>query len=66
MASLMPTTLTLTHCSGKWLGGTGKFEGLSGEFEIRPTPVLISETLIQASGKKTGSCHITKSPVAQK
>ena len=51
---------------GKWLGGTGKFEGLSGEFEIRPTPVLISETLIQASGKKTGSYHITKSPVAQK
>jgi hypothetical protein len=51
---------------GKWLGGTGKFEGLSGEFEIRPTPVLISDTLIQASGKKTGAYHITKSPVAQK
>ena len=51
---------------GKWLGGTGKFEGLSGEFEIRPTPVLISDTLIQASGKKTGAYHITKSTVAQK
>ena len=51
---------------GKWLGGTGKFEGLSGEFEIHPTPVLISETLVQGSGKKTGTYHITKPPVAQK
>jgi hypothetical protein len=51
---------------GKWLGGTGKFEGLSGEFEIRPIPVLMSETLIQLSGKKTGTYHIAKQPVAQK
>jgi hypothetical protein len=51
---------------GKWLGGTGKFEGLSGEFEIRPTPVLVSETLVQGSGKKTGAYHITKPPRAQK
>jgi hypothetical protein len=51
---------------GKWLGGTGKFEGLSGEFEIRPTHVLISETLVQGLGKKTGAYHITKPPVAQK
>ena len=50
---------------GKWLGGTGKFEGLGGEFEIRPTPVLISETLVQATGKKMGTYNITK-PVAQK
>ena len=51
---------------GTWLGGTGKFEGLSGEFEIHPTPVLISETLVQGSGKKTGTYHVTKPPVAQK
>jgi hypothetical protein len=51
---------------GKWIGGTGKFEGLSGEFEIRPTPVLISETLVQISGTKIGTYRITRSPVAQK
>jgi hypothetical protein len=51
---------------GKWLGGTGKFEGLSGEFEIHPAPVLISDTLVQSSGKKIGTYHITKPPVAQK
>jgi hypothetical protein len=51
---------------GKWLGGTGKFEGLSGEFEIRPTPVLNSETLVQGAGKKIGSYQIAKPPVAQK
>jgi hypothetical protein len=51
---------------GKWLGDTGKFEGLSGEFEIHPTPVLISETLVQGSGKKIGTYHIAKPPVAQK
>jgi len=39
---------------------------LSGEFEIHPTPVLISETLVQGSGKKTGTYHIMKPPVAQK
>jgi hypothetical protein len=51
---------------GKWLGGTGKFEGLSGEFDIHPTPVLISETLVQASGKKAGTYHIVKPSVGQK
>jgi hypothetical protein len=51
---------------GKWLGGTGKFEGLSGEFEIRPTPILASETLVQGAGKKVGTYRITKTPVAQK
>ena len=51
---------------GKWLGGTGKFEGLSGEFEIRPTPVLNFETLVQGAGKKISSYQIAKPPVAQK
>jgi hypothetical protein len=45
---------------GKWLGGTGKFEGLSGEFEIHPTPVLVTENLVQATGKKIGTYHIAK------
>jgi hypothetical protein len=51
---------------GKWLGGTGKFEGLSGEFEIRPASVLVSDSLVQGAGKKTGTYQIRKSPVAQK
>jgi hypothetical protein len=51
---------------GKWLGGTGKFDGLSGEFEIRPASILVSETLTQGAGKKIGTYHITKPPVAQK
>jgi hypothetical protein len=65
LADAAPANTVIVY-KGKWLGGTGKFEGLSGEFEIRPTPVLISDTLIQASGKKTGVYHITKSPVSQK
>jgi hypothetical protein len=51
---------------GTWLGGTGKFEGLSGEFEIRPAAVLVSDVLVQGAGKKTGTYQIKKSPVAQK
>jgi len=51
---------------GKWLGGTGKFEGLSGEFEIRPATILVSDTLVQGAGKKTGTYQIKKTPVAQK
>ena len=51
---------------GKWLGGTGKFEGLGGEFEIRPAAILNSDTLVQGAGKKTGAYNISKSPVAQK
>jgi hypothetical protein len=51
---------------GKWLGGTGKFEGLGGEFEIRPAAILNSDTLVQGAGKKTGAYNISKLPVAQK
>ena len=51
---------------GKWLGGTGKFEGLTGDIDIRPTSILATETLVQGVGKKTGTYRITKSPMAQK
>ena len=51
---------------GKWLGGTGKFDGLSGDIEIRPTPILTTETLVQSVGKKTGTYRITKSSPVQK
>jgi hypothetical protein len=46
---------------GKWLGGTGKFDGLTGDIEIRPTSILASESLVQGVGKKTGTYRITKS-----
>jgi hypothetical protein len=58
--------VSLAVYKGKWLGGTGKFEGLGGEFEIHPTPVLISETLVQGAGKKIGTYHIMKPSVGQK
>jgi hypothetical protein len=37
-----------------------EFEGLSGEFEIHPNPILASETWVQASGKKIGSYKTVK------
>jgi hypothetical protein len=43
-----------------------QFEGLGGEFEIRPASVLVSDVLVQGAGKKTGTYQIKKSPVAQK
>jgi hypothetical protein len=45
------------------VGGTGKFEGLSGDIEIRPTPVLVSDSLVQGTGKKTGTYNITVHPL---
>ena len=69
LKSLRPTVPSrsgVRSSSGTWLGGTGKFEGLSGEFEIRPASVLVSDTLVQGAGKKTGTYQIRKSPVAQK
>jgi hypothetical protein len=43
---------------GSWTGGTGKYAGLSGDFDIRGEGVLTTETLTQAMGKKTGSYKI--------
>jgi hypothetical protein len=40
---------------GKWLGGTGKFKNLSGEFEICPAGV--SETLVQEAHGEFESEH---------
>ena len=44
---------------GTWAGGTGKYAGLTGEFDIRGAGVLNTESLVQSMGKKTGSYKIT-------
>jgi hypothetical protein len=46
--------------AGKWVGGTGKFTGLSGEFEISTSGNVAPEGLFQAAGKKVGSYTISK------
>jgi hypothetical protein len=46
--------------AGKWVGGTGKFTGLSGDFEISTSGNVAPEGLFQAAGKKTGSYKISK------
>jgi hypothetical protein len=49
-----------TQGKGKWLGGTGKYSGLTGEFDIQFNPVFASEHLILASGKLVGQYKIGK------
>jgi hypothetical protein len=46
--------------AGKWVGGTGKFTGLSGDFDISTSGNVAPEGLFQAAGKKTGSYKINK------
>jgi hypothetical protein len=45
---------------GKWTGGTGKYAGLSGDFEITNSGNIAPEGLFQAAGKKTGSYKIER------
>lgn len=45
---------------GKWAGGTGKYAGLSGEFEITNSGNIAPEGLFQAAGKKTGSYRLDR------
>jgi hypothetical protein len=56
------TTAVLT---GRWLGGAGKFSGLSGDIDIRYWPLSGSENLVQTAGKMMGTYHIG-TPAAQK
>jgi hypothetical protein len=47
--------------TGKWLGGTGKYTGLSGEFDITSTGNLSTDaSYTQIAGKKMGSYKISK------
>jgi len=46
--------------AGKWTGGTGKYAGLTGEFEITNSGNVAPEGLYQAAGKKTGSYRLDK------
>ena len=45
---------------GKWTGGTGKFTGLSGEFEITNNGNIGPDGTFQSTGKKTGSYTLQK------
>jgi hypothetical protein len=54
-----PTGLGLpARFVGKWTGGTGKYAGLTGEFEITNSGNIAPEGLFQAAGKKTGSYRL--------
>jgi hypothetical protein len=56
-----PTGLGLpARFVGKWTGGTGKYAGLSGDFEITNSGNIAPEGLFQAAGKKTGSYKLEK------
>ena len=45
--------------SGRWIGGTGKYEGLRGEFEIRVRPLRPGrEDVAQGIGSKQGTYRI--------
>lgn len=43
---------------GSWQGGTGKYSGLSGDFDILNQTALVSDSLIQSICKKTGTYKI--------
>jgi hypothetical protein len=48
----------VVNSKAHWTGGTGKYAGLTGEFDVRNEAVLATEGLVQAVGKKTGSYKI--------
>ena len=43
---------------GRWTGGTGKFAGISGEFEITNSGNIGADGVFQAVGRKTGTYRI--------
>ncbi|MBS0639529.1 MAG: hypothetical protein JSS43_06630 [Proteobacteria bacterium] len=45
---------------GKWAGGTGKYAGLAGEFEVTNSGNIGTDGIYQAAGKKTGSYRLEK------
>ena len=52
----MAPTFTI---QGQWIGGTGKYSGLEGTFEIHHTPLKpLVEGVVQGIGKKIGSYKI--------
>ena len=51
---------TTVPLKGQILGGTGRFAGVTGEFDIRRSPVLASQELIIAAGKMVGTYSIGK------
>jgi hypothetical protein len=58
-----PAPLTLgtpVKFAGKWVGGTGKYTGLSGDFEITNSGPMATDGPAQSAGKKIGSYKISK------
>jgi hypothetical protein len=51
---------TTVPLKGQILGGTGRFAGATGEFDVRRSPVLASEELIIAAGKMVGTYSVGK------
>ena len=52
--------------TGKWLGGTGKYSGLTGVFEIRVRPLKPAKTgIVQAIGTKEGRYRLPAPTAAQ-
>lgn len=61
MSTPAPTGLGVpARLAGKWTGGTGKYAGLNGEFEITNSGNIGPEGMYQAAGKKTGSYKLEK------
>jgi hypothetical protein len=47
--------------AGQWIGGTGKFAGIEGNFEIHHSPIKsATEGMAQGVGRKIGSYKINK------
>jgi hypothetical protein len=49
------------NATAKWLGGTGKWAGLQGDFEIHAAPQKpLADGVTQSAGKKIGTYKIVK------
>lgn len=59
-ASPMPQPMGgAAHYNGSWTGGTGKYAGITGEFDIvSNSPMLSTEAIVQWMGTKVGSYQI--------
>jgi hypothetical protein len=57
---VQPVSAT-SHADGEWIGGTGKFAGLGGKFEIQGIRLTsLTDGVAQRMGQKVGSYTIEK------
>jgi hypothetical protein len=60
-STLAPLVLgTPIKYAGKWTGGTGKYAGISGDFEITNSGPMPTDGPSQSAGKKIGNYKIAK------